>query len=197
MKSESEVAWSCPTLSDPMDWSLPGSSVPGVFQTKEYWSGVPLPSPYSGLILQQIHLGLYKLYLVDGIWQTAPAFAVLIFLDHTVYISIFFKHPIYSRYSKPWGPEFWRWWLNLKFNTLYKSRSNVFSKHFSKTIPRMPIRSSRQKTVMGNNNWRNWLITWPYKTGDDFCEQRPEEWMFFLTALYKYEPSGLPWWLRR
>ena len=27
MKSESEVAQSCPTLSDPMDCSLPGSSI--------------------------------------------------------------------------------------------------------------------------------------------------------------------------
>ena len=27
MKSESEIAQSCPTLSDPMDYSLPGSSV--------------------------------------------------------------------------------------------------------------------------------------------------------------------------
>ena len=35
---------SCPTLSDPMDCSLPGSSFHGIFQ-QEYWSGVPLPSP--------------------------------------------------------------------------------------------------------------------------------------------------------
>jgi len=32
VKSESEVAQSCPTLSDPMDCSLPGSSVLGIFQ---------------------------------------------------------------------------------------------------------------------------------------------------------------------
>ena len=32
MKSESEVAQSCPTLSDPMDWSLPGSFIHGIFQ---------------------------------------------------------------------------------------------------------------------------------------------------------------------
>ena len=31
VKSESEVAQSCPTLSDPMDCSLPGSSVHGIF----------------------------------------------------------------------------------------------------------------------------------------------------------------------
>ena len=32
VKSESEVAQSCPTLSDPMDCSPPGSSVHGIFQ---------------------------------------------------------------------------------------------------------------------------------------------------------------------
>ena len=44
IKSESEVAQSCPTLSNPMDCSLPGSSIHG-FSRQEYWSGVPLPSP--------------------------------------------------------------------------------------------------------------------------------------------------------
>ena len=34
VKSESEVAQSCLTLSDPMDCSLPGSSTLGIFQTK-------------------------------------------------------------------------------------------------------------------------------------------------------------------
>ena len=34
VKSESEVAQSCPTLSDPMDCSPPGSSVRGIFQAR-------------------------------------------------------------------------------------------------------------------------------------------------------------------
>ena len=34
VKSESEVAQSCPTLSDSMDCSLPGSSIHGIFQAK-------------------------------------------------------------------------------------------------------------------------------------------------------------------
>ena len=34
VKSESEVAQSCPTLSDPMDCSLTGSSVHGIFQAR-------------------------------------------------------------------------------------------------------------------------------------------------------------------
>ena len=34
VKSESEVAHLCPTLSDPMDCSLPGSSARGNFQAR-------------------------------------------------------------------------------------------------------------------------------------------------------------------
>ena len=34
VKSESEVAQLCQTLSDPMDCSLPGSSIHGVFQAR-------------------------------------------------------------------------------------------------------------------------------------------------------------------
>ena len=44
MKVKSEIAKSCLTLTDPMDCSLPGSSVHGIFQ-QEYWSGLPFPSP--------------------------------------------------------------------------------------------------------------------------------------------------------
>ena len=39
VKSESEVAQSCPTLSDPMDCSPPGPSVHGIFQAKVLESG--------------------------------------------------------------------------------------------------------------------------------------------------------------
>ena len=34
VKSESEVTESCPTLSDPMDCSPPGSSIHGIFQAR-------------------------------------------------------------------------------------------------------------------------------------------------------------------
>ena len=44
-KKESEAAQSCPTLCNPMDYSLP---VPTSmeFSRQEYWSGLPFPSPY-------------------------------------------------------------------------------------------------------------------------------------------------------
>jgi len=38
------VAWSCPTLCDPMDYSPPGFSSME-FSREEYWSGLPFHSP--------------------------------------------------------------------------------------------------------------------------------------------------------
>ena len=57
VKSESEVAQSCPILSDPMDWSLPGSSVHGIFQARVLewgaiafsgWTGRPCVLQFMG-----------------------------------------------------------------------------------------------------------------------------------------------------
>ena len=43
VKSESEVAQSCPTLSDPMGCSLPGSSIHGIFQARVLeWVAMPI-----------------------------------------------------------------------------------------------------------------------------------------------------------
>ena len=58
VKSESEVTQSCSTLSDPMDCSLPGSSVHG-FSRQEYWSGVPFSSPNYSHNLRQITSSLW------------------------------------------------------------------------------------------------------------------------------------------
>ena len=58
VKRESEVAQSCPTLSDPMDCSLPGSSVHGIFQARVLeW--VPLPSPVWILYYNLFHYSLF------------------------------------------------------------------------------------------------------------------------------------------
>ena len=46
VKSESEVAQLCPTLSDPMNCSLPGSSVHGIFQARVLeWGAIASPIP--------------------------------------------------------------------------------------------------------------------------------------------------------
>ena len=49
-ESESEVAQSCPTLSDPMDCSLPGSSVHGILQARVLeWVPSPSPGEHAGV----------------------------------------------------------------------------------------------------------------------------------------------------
>ena len=55
VKSQSEVAQSCPTLSDPMDCSTPGSSVHGIFQTRVLEWGT-IASSYCPLFLFSLKL---------------------------------------------------------------------------------------------------------------------------------------------
>ena len=53
VKSESEVAQSCPTLSDPMDCSPPGFSVHGIFQARVLeWGAIA----FSKLSLEEAQL---------------------------------------------------------------------------------------------------------------------------------------------
>ena len=54
VKSESEVTQSCPTLSDPMDCNLPGSSVYGIFQTRVLeWVAIAFSTVVTYPILNQ------------------------------------------------------------------------------------------------------------------------------------------------
>ena len=47
VKSEREVAESCPTPSDPLDCSLPGSSVHGIFQARVLeWGAIAFSKNY-------------------------------------------------------------------------------------------------------------------------------------------------------
>ena len=50
IQSESEIAQSHLTLSDPMDCSLPGSSVHGIFQARVLeWGAIAFSGDYSGM----------------------------------------------------------------------------------------------------------------------------------------------------
>ena len=71
VKSESEVAQSCPTLCDPMDRSLPGSAVHGIFQTRVLeWGATAFSMSLSNTLqillnsLFIVHLSLWKLRLL-------------------------------------------------------------------------------------------------------------------------------------
>ena len=65
VKSESEVAQSCPTLSDPMDCSPPGSSIHGIFQARVLeWGAIAFSGQwFSNFSVHQNHLeGLLNYY---------------------------------------------------------------------------------------------------------------------------------------
>ena len=64
VKSESEVAQSCLTLSDPTDCSLPGSSVHGIFQVRVLeWGAIAFSVllTYMWLILIVLLIGVRML----------------------------------------------------------------------------------------------------------------------------------------
>ena len=57
VKSESEVAQWCPTLSDPMDYSLPDSSIHGIFQARVLeWGAIAFSGPPAYFISKCQHL---------------------------------------------------------------------------------------------------------------------------------------------
>ena len=69
VKSESEVTQSCPTLRDPMTVAHQ-APLPMGFSRREYWSGLPSPSPNVMHILPNISLitsvSVNSSYVIDA-----------------------------------------------------------------------------------------------------------------------------------
>ena len=63
VKGESEVAESCLTLSDPMDCSLPGSSIHGIFQARVLEQGAIAFSDSTKQILSNLRYHQLELTL--------------------------------------------------------------------------------------------------------------------------------------
>ena len=62
VKSESEVAQSCLTFSDPMDCSLPGSSIHGICQARVLeWGAIAFSDCPLGLSLDKLSLGSFPM----------------------------------------------------------------------------------------------------------------------------------------
>ena len=87
VKSQSEVARSCPTLHDPMDCSLPGYSVHGIFQARVLeWGAIAFSNIHNYFTYFDYHLTFFCIYKLN--------FKIHIFADgHWVFI-IF----LYSKY---------------------------------------------------------------------------------------------------
>ena len=94
VKSESEVAQSCPTLSDPMGCSLPGSSAHGIFQARVLeWGtiafsgkiprGWHVPSKWRTMRCLE-HIKMWRIIWVDicsCLWSPSPLWLGV--LDHS------------------------------------------------------------------------------------------------------------------
>ena len=73
---ESEVTQSCPALSDPMDCSLPGSSIHGIFQTRLLeWVAIA----FAGRDLWSFPLYCFPLFLCTDHWGRLSYCSLLLF----------------------------------------------------------------------------------------------------------------------
>ena len=83
VKSESEVAQSCATLSDPMDCSLPGSSVYGIFQARVLeWGAIAFSVGLNSVDLFYVDLFLmfwsFEIFLVSSLSVTLSSLSLFL-----------------------------------------------------------------------------------------------------------------------
>ena len=75
VKSEREVAQSCPTLRDPMDYSLPGSSIHGIFQARVLeWGAIAFSKIPRALLKLRVHCNRWFTFSKSALynmWQQA------------------------------------------------------------------------------------------------------------------------------
>ena len=109
VKSESEVAQWCPTLHDPMDCSLPGSSIHRIFQARVLeWGAIAFSNILPELILIT-SLPLFYLLLPHRIWFPVLLQVFSQLLPHHWNLSRLLSLKLlslYSQLSKPHLPWF-------------------------------------------------------------------------------------------
>ena len=111
-KSESEVVQLCLTLSDPMDGSLPGSSVHGIFQARVLeWAAIAFSELISPLN-KFVNICFTRLYMIINI-----SFSFIVTL-YTLYIYIYiyiYNLSLYSHKHITYKKLFVRAFHNLTF----------------------------------------------------------------------------------
>ena len=117
VKSQSEVAQSCPTLSDPMDCSPPGSSIHGIFQAKVLeWGTIAFSDLCNETPVKTMDIcdsGEWYLLVCwegDGSWG-----------DWKLH---FGTHPDLALYLSSFA---WSWFISFTYNRNYKYSSFVSS----------------------------------------------------------------------
>ena len=77
-ESESEVAQSCPTPSDPMDCSLPGSSIHGIFQARVL--------EWGAIVLSEHALGTHQMPHSSAAERLTPAVSERVSNIHSTWL---------------------------------------------------------------------------------------------------------------
>ena len=73
VKRESEVSQSCPTLSDPMDCSLPGSSIHGIFQARALeWGAIAFS------VIGPYWLSIFYIVLIVTLNRSFPFYRLIL-----------------------------------------------------------------------------------------------------------------------
>ena len=97
VKSEREVAQSCPTLSDPMDCSLPGPSIHGIFQARVLeWGAIAFSIVVLRLLLnlkkKKKRIVLFSYYYLSGnnslIYDFKIFYTYFLFYEKCLYTSV-------------------------------------------------------------------------------------------------------------
>ena len=111
-ESENEVAQSCPTLRDPMDCSLPGSSIHGIFPGKSTGVGCHC--------LLELHYYNHWSYIELYIWSTASSLVIISVEGSVIYLVI---------------QEIIILWNKQNINGILNNISGIKSKYFSHEPP--------------------------------------------------------------
>ena len=104
---------SCLILCGPMDYSPPGSSVLGILQAREYWSG--LPFPFSG-DLPNPGIELASPALADRFFTAEPPVklqksGLIVIVPLICTLTIQGQYPVLSHPESPQGAPFGGRWL--------------------------------------------------------------------------------------
>ena len=138
VKSEREVAQSCPTLNDPMDYSLPGSSIHGVFQARVLeWGAIAFSkiiSIYVKFCLRAIFLGswlvgillimrIMKLQSCEVLQRTPRLHCVHLLCSRKTSLP---RKTLVKR--KPCFFSLWRWahWGGKKYSSEWEAEEHQF-----------------------------------------------------------------------